>query len=93
MLGNVVDDTQAFLVSDDVPNSDVKLATLIASGQSCMAVLSEVDEFLDKHARVGSKNKRMIDLVKFISKDVQGLRSKLEMNVQLLLLSLTSFQR
>ncbi|KAK3180821.1 hypothetical protein K4F52_007912 [Lecanicillium sp. MT-2017a] len=87
MLRNVVDETQTFLANEELPNSECKTHSLVSAGQSCLATLKEVDEFLDKHSRLGNKTKRFIDTMRFITSDVQSLQSKLELNTQLLHLS------
>lgn len=93
VLRIVIDDVHKFLEDGEPPDSERKLASLVSSAQGCETTLAEVEEFLEKHSKVGSKNKRVIDTARFIIKDVQGLRSRLEMNAQLLQLCLVSFQR
>ncbi|OAQ71516.1 hypothetical protein VFPFJ_11057 [Purpureocillium lilacinum] len=92
VLRIVIDDVHKFLEDGEPPDSERKLASLVSSAQGCETTLAEVEEFLEKHSKVGSKNKRVIDTARFIIKDVQGLRSRLEMNAQLLQLCLVSFQ-
>jgi hypothetical protein len=93
MLRQVLDDTQAFLANEELPDSQCKTNSLISAGHNCLAALQEVDEFLDKHSRLGGKTKRIIDTMRFITSDVQGLQSKLELNTQLLQLCFLSIQR
>lgn len=89
----MVDDTQSFLTSEEVLDSTRKTETLESAGQSCLAVLKEVDDFLDKHAQLAGKTKRLIDTMRFLKSDVEGLKKHLDLNTQLLQLALISFQR
>jgi len=92
VLRLVVDDTQSFLTNGELPDSKCKTESLVSAGHSCMATLAEVEEFLSKHTNAGN-SKRLIDTFKFVTRDIEGLQSKLEISAQLLQLSLTSFQR
>jgi hypothetical protein len=93
ILCGVLEETQTFLNAGDLPNSEGKTASLESAVWTCRTTLTEVEEFLEKHAKIGGKGKRLIDTIKFVSNDVRGLRSRLELSTQLLQLSLVSLSR
>ena len=76
-----------------LPPDRPKVASMRSSRESCIAVLDEVDVFLEKHSRIGTDKKRLIDTAKFITKDIDGLKSKLTHSSTLLQLSLSSLTR
>jgi hypothetical protein len=69
------------------------MVSLIVAREGCRNTLDEVEEFLDKYSSLGRNQKRFIELVKFISKDVDGLKNKLKNNTELLQISLVSLSR
>lgn len=93
ILHGVLDDTRVVLEEEQVPTSDRKMVSLIVARDGCRNTLDEVEEFLDKYSSLGRNQKRLIELVKFISKDVDGLRNKLKNNTELLQISLVSLSR
>lgn len=93
ILHGVLDNTRVFLQEEQVPTSDRKMVSLIVAREGCRNTLDEVEEFLDKYSSLGRNQKRFIELVKFISKDVDGLKNKLKNNTELLQISLVSLSR
>lgn len=89
----MLDEARTFVDAGDIPNSEPKIASLASAGHTCRTTLGEVEDFLGKHSKMGSKGKRLIDTIKFVSGDVQGLRSRLEISTRLLQLSLASLTR
>lgn len=89
----MLEDTQAFL-NKGAPPSNLKIEALASACEGCRTTLKEVEEFLNKYADVAKKkNRRYIQLGKFIAQDVDGLKAKLGNNTSLLHLSLTSLSK
>lgn len=93
ILHTVLYETQAFLSNDNVPPDQRKRRALDIAGESCSVTLAELEEFLDKYSSLGKNKKRLVELLKFITKDVEGFKSKLKSNADLLQICLISLTR
>ncbi|KAF2688341.1 hypothetical protein K458DRAFT_427948 [Lentithecium fluviatile CBS 122367] len=90
VLAKVLEETKDFVIQG-APSSSSKIEALVSAREGCRTTLNEVDDFLNKYTEIGrKKNRRYIQLAKFITKDVEGLKLKLANNTSLLQLSLTS---
>jgi len=61
-----------------VPNAPNKQESLVNARKSCEGILSEVEELLAKYPSLGSPNKKLIDRFKFIARDIDGLKERLD---------------
>ncbi|KAF2434249.1 hypothetical protein EJ08DRAFT_497514 [Tothia fuscella] len=93
VLHNVLRDIMVYLEEEEVPTGDRRMASLITAREGCRTTLDEVEEFLDKYSSLGKNQKRLIELLKFITKDVDSLKGKLDGNTNLLQISLTSLTK
>lgn len=93
VLQTVATEVQAFARDNEIPQDEQKVASLVAARQNCMTILDELDAVLVKHTRLGSSKKRWIDVVKFVKKDVNAMKSKLAHVTALMQLALASLTR
>nr|POE47541.1 hypothetical protein CFP56_00872 [Quercus suber] len=90
ILRDILDGAEVHL-RKDVPGAPNKQQALVIARQACETALDEVDVLLRKYPSLGSKaNKRIIDRMRFITKDVDGLKKRLEISASHLQMCLTS---
>lgn len=93
VLHSVLEDVRRFISVRDVPELETERSSLVTARQNCLATLKELDAFLSRHAGlVGESQKRRFELAKFIVRDVESLKAKLDHSTKLLQLSLQSLQ-
>ncbi|KAF1847228.1 uncharacterized protein K460DRAFT_402592 [Cucurbitaria berberidis CBS 394.84] len=95
-LRDVLEETKLYLVrannDGQIPQSQLRLASLQAMCSGCNTTLDEVDDFLEKYSNVGTDKgtRRVISRLKFITSDSGALVAKLEFDARSLQLRLTS---
>ncbi|CAO2655432.1 Nn.00g104960.m01.CDS01 [Neocucurbitaria sp. VM-36] len=95
-LRDVLEETKLYLVRADsegqIPQDQLRLASLQAMCGGCNTTLDEVDDFLEKYTDVGTEKgtRRVISRLKFITSDSGALVKKLEFDAESLQLRLTS---
>lgn len=87
------DEVQAFARDNTIPQDQRRVTSLVLAGETCMTVLDEVDGVLDKHTGLASSKKRWVEVIKFVRRDVDALKSKLAHATALMQLALGSLTR
>lgn len=73
------------LDEEDVAHTPDKRQSLRTAYDACKAALQEVEVFLNKHSGVGERTGlRWISIMKFITSDIEGLRTQLDLSGKLL---------
>ena len=93
ILHHNLNDARCFVEDFVLPEDQGKRRSLVTARDGCRLVLDEVDKSLDKYSGLRKDEKRFIELRKFITRDVEGLTTKLVNHATLMQLSLTSLQR
>ena len=73
-----------------MPASPSRLTSILSARDGCQTTLDEVEGLLDRYPSFSVNRKRRIELLKFITRDVEALKVKLSNNTQLLQISLAS---
>ncbi|ORY14912.1 hypothetical protein BCR34DRAFT_598818 [Clohesyomyces aquaticus] len=93
-LHAVLDETRIYLTEADkenqIPASSRRLASLVSARRACETTLAELDEFLAKSTSLATRQRRFIEMWKFVIKDSESLQAKLRSNRDLLQLSMVS---
>ncbi|KAF2465383.1 uncharacterized protein BDR25DRAFT_86606 [Lindgomyces ingoldianus] len=94
ILTHVLEETRSILspsLASSLPKP--KLNSLVSARESCQITLDEVEKFLNKYEDMGKKHPTYFKRVKFIGKDVEGLKARLSLSTNLLQLGLSSLSR
>lgn len=93
ILQTVSGEVQAFAKDDGLPKDQQRITSLVLAGKTCLMALTEVEGVLNKHTGLAASKKRWFDVIKFVRRDVDALKSKLNHATELMQLALMSLTR
>ncbi|KAK5134508.1 hypothetical protein LTR08_006425 [Meristemomyces frigidus] len=77
ILRAILDDTRVHL-EREVPDEQNKQKALVTARQSCENALDDIESLLKKYPSLGTQSsKKLIDRIRFINRDVDGLKEQL----------------